>query len=213
MARIFVFADEAGNFDFSGGSGASRFFILTTVALEDCSVGDELLALRRQLAWEGVEQATVDFHATEELQAVRDRVFAVLGGLDFRVDVSIFNKVNVAPHLQADESRFYKQAWFLHFKHVVRQVENLGDEMLVIAAALGTKNLRAKFRAAVEDVVYQVASTIPARVAQWAGASDPCLWVADWCCWAVQRKWERGDSRSYDVISSKIKSEFVFFNR
>jgi hypothetical protein len=213
MARIFVFADEAGNFDFSGGRGASRYFILTTVALEDCSVGDALLALRRQLAWEGVEQATVDFHATEELQAVRDRVFALLGGLDFRVDVSIFNKAKVTPHLQADQSRFYKQAWFLHFKYVVRQIANTDDEMLVITAALGTKNLRAKFKAAVEDVVYQVAPTIPARVAQWAGASDPCLWLADWCCWAVQRKWERSDHRSHAFISSKIKSEFEFFNR
>jgi hypothetical protein len=24
----------------------------------------------------------------------------------------------------------------------------------------------------------------------------PGLWVADHCCWAIQRKWERGDTRS-----------------
>jgi hypothetical protein len=27
--------------------------------------------------------------------------------------------------------------------------------------------------------------------------SDPCLQVADYCTWAIQRKWERGDERSH----------------
>jgi hypothetical protein len=31
MARLSMFADECGNFDFSGAVGASRFFILVTV--------------------------------------------------------------------------------------------------------------------------------------------------------------------------------------
>ena len=57
MARIHVFADEAGNFDFSSRSGASRYFILTTVTIGDFGAGDALLALRRQLAWEGEPQA------------------------------------------------------------------------------------------------------------------------------------------------------------
>lgn len=47
-------ADEAGNFDFSGARGASRYFILTSVTVADCSVGEQLLALRRDLGWRGL---------------------------------------------------------------------------------------------------------------------------------------------------------------
>jgi len=42
----------------------------------------------------------------------------------------------------------------------------------------------------------------------WPPESDPCLQVADYCVWAIQRKWERDDSRSYDLIKDKIESEF-----
>jgi hypothetical protein len=54
MSRVFVFADEAGNFDFSRRAGASKYFILVTITLPDCSAGLALLELRRELAWEGM---------------------------------------------------------------------------------------------------------------------------------------------------------------
>jgi hypothetical protein len=35
--------------------------------------------------------------------------------------------------------------------------------------------------------------------------------VADYCCWALSRKWEKGDDRSYALIQDKIRSEFDVF--
>ena len=52
--RKYVFADEAGNFDFRDKSGASQFFILTTVTADSPDVGDDLLTLRRDLTWDGI---------------------------------------------------------------------------------------------------------------------------------------------------------------
>jgi hypothetical protein len=73
MPRISVFADESGNFDFSRKQGASRYFILTTIACPSFQVGDALLRLRREIAWEG-HGTDSEFHATTDTQAVRDRV-------------------------------------------------------------------------------------------------------------------------------------------
>jgi hypothetical protein len=42
--RWHIFADEAGNFDFSANRGASRYFILTTVTVSDWTVGNAPLA-------------------------------------------------------------------------------------------------------------------------------------------------------------------------
>ncbi len=68
MSRKYIFADEAGNLDFRPSChGATRYFILTTVTLEDCTLGDRLLALRRELLWQGFSLGEY-FHATEETQ-------------------------------------------------------------------------------------------------------------------------------------------------
>lgn len=76
MADRYVFSDEAGNFDFSRGSGASRYFILGTVTAGDCRIGDDLLQLRRDMGWRGIHLDKV-FHATEDPQNVRDEVFKI----------------------------------------------------------------------------------------------------------------------------------------
>ena len=44
-------------------------------------------------------------------------------------------------------------------------------------------------------------------------AADPCLQVADYCAWALQRKWERNDLRSYNLISDRITYEYDLWSR
>lgn len=203
---VYVFADEAGNFDFSRGRGASRYFTLVTVTLKTCEIGNRLLALRRDLGWRGIHLNSV-FHATEDPQSVRDEVFELIGSADFRIDATLLEKSKAQPHLCDDES-IYKMAWYLHLKHVAPQVVGHSDRLFVVAAGIGTKRKRGRFYDAVYDVVSQVARCRSYRVAFWPASNEPCLQVADYCTWAIQRKWERGDTRSYDLISDKIATEF-----
>jgi hypothetical protein len=210
MARKYLFADESGNFDFSRGPSATRYFILTTVSLTDCLVGNQLLELRRELAWEDRGLDT-NFHATTDLQATRDRVFEVLSAHDFRVDATILEKAKAKPSIRASEEYFYQLAWYLHMKYIAPQVVRPDDELLVVGASLGTKRKRAAFHSAITDVVRQVTPTAKFHVGAWDAVSEPCLQVADYCAWALQRKWERGDLRSYTLIREKIRTEFEPF--
>lgn len=201
MADRFVFADEAGNFDFSRRKGASRYFILTTVTMDDCGTGDALAHLRRSLTWQGISLPK-PFHATDDTPAVRDAVFELLMRSPIRIDATVLEKRKAEPHLQG-ELALYKMGWFLHFKYVAPLVATSQDRLLVVAASLGTKKTRRLFSDAVGDVVKQV-SPARHRVAFWAADSDPCIQVADYCCWAVQRAWEREDSTFLDLLGSKI---------
>jgi len=99
MADRYVFADEAGNFDFSLKVGASRYFILTTVTMDDCRVGDALAHLRRTLTWRG-HSLPVPFHATEDTPAVRSAVFDLLMRSSIRIDATVLEK-----HLQSEVDR------------------------------------------------------------------------------------------------------------
>jgi hypothetical protein len=205
MARQFLFADECGNFDFSGKAEASKYFILVTVSVGNYGIGDALLSLRRALAWEGIGLDR-EIHATTDFQSVRDRVFQVLDPFAFRVDATILEKAKVRSIHTSDE-RFYKAAWWLHMRYLAPRIVRGDDELLVVSASLGTRRTRARFRSEVEDVVRQVSPTATYRVASWDVASEPCLQVADYCAWAIQRKWERADTRSHVLIAEKIASE------
>lgn len=210
MSRIHVFADESGNFDFSRGSGASRYFILATVTTEDPRIGQALLDLRRALAWRGLGLNN-EFHATTDTQAVRDEMFQMLWNHSFRVDATILQKSKAQPSIRDTDEQFYKMAWYLHMKFLAPRIVAAHGELFVVGASLGTKKRRSAFHSAVVEVIAQVSPTTKCRVASWDASSDPCLQVADYCAWAIQRKWEHGDDRSQRLIASKITSEFAVF--
>lgn len=130
---------------------------------------------------------------------------------DFRIDITILEKRKTIPPLQENPDRFYKQAWLTHLKYVAPKIVTPDDELLVVGASLGTRKKQAVFLSDLTDVVQQVTPTATYRVAFWPASCDPCLQVADYCCWAVQREWERGDNRSYDLIKDKIVTEFDAF--
>ena len=208
--RKYIYADESGNFDFSRNPKASRYFILTTVMMENHKVATELFELRRELAWKGFN-LRVGFHATEDKQFVRDAVFSILQPHHFRVDATIIDKPKAQPQLRVSAMRFYKYAWFYHMKYVAPKVATKQDEMLVVAAAVATKQKATTFGDAIKDVMDQVSPTSALENALWPAASDPCLQVADYCSWAIQRKWETGDERSYQLISNKVTTEYDLF--
>jgi hypothetical protein len=209
-----VFGDEAGNLKFN--TKASRYFILTTVTLGDFTEADALLGLRRQLAWEGIATHP-EFHATEEHQSVRDRVFDVIETLDFSIDSTIYEKRKAIPRIRSSEADFYQFAWFYHLKYLAYRFNRTNLRLLVVpATVVGRGKKQAAFENAVRSVVWQVAWLADTRCAFWMARTDPCLWLADYCSWAIQRKYEhtwqgQPDTRSYDRIRPKIRSEFAIF--
>jgi hypothetical protein len=208
--RVYIFADEGGDLVFKPpGNGVSRYFTIGTVTMADCSVGAELLRLRRELAWSG--SILPAFHATTDKQRVRDRVFKVLAQADFRLDATILDKRKAQDHLRADPLYFFQEAWYLHAKWIAPRVVRPADELLVVASSLQINRKKKAAAYAVRDVVSQVSPTARSHVAFWPASNDPCLQAADYATWAIQRKYESGDTRSYDLISSKIKSEFQPF--
>lgn len=209
MPRVYVFADEGGDFVFKHGEGVSRYFIIGTVAMRETRIGLEVLNLRRELAWAGM--VLPEFHASHDKQRVRDRVFDVIARSNVRIDATILDKPKTQDHLRADPLRFYKQAWYLHFKYVAPRIAGSLDELFVVTSSLRIKRKKQAIHWAVQDVVHQVSPTAIFHTAFWPAVSDPCLQVADYATWAIQRKYELDDTRSYDHVSSKIGSEFQPF--
>ena len=201
--RKHLFVDEAGNFDFSSHVGASKYFILTSIVMEDCDPADRLLELRRRLVWEG-HPLTDAFHATSDKQAVRDRVFEAIVEMDVQIHCSIFEKRKTPPELH-DRLMFYRTAWFYHANMVIPPSVNSSDELMVVAASLGTRKEQIAIGKAINEMVRKShRNRDMTRMAYWPAATDPCLQIADYCCWAIQRLWERDDARSFQLIEHLV---------
>ena len=207
MPNKFVFADEAGCFTFNRGQNVSRYFLICTVIMDNCSIASDLLDLRRQLAWDGIELGDY-FHATTDKQTVRDRVSEVIASHSFTIQATIMEKSKAQPQVRISKSRFYQYAYFFHFKHGTARRLGYGAETLVTTASLGTKKERVAFANAVGNVLQQTGSAQSWRTDFMPCQADPCLQVADYCAWAIQRKWERSDCRSYDLIRTRITYEY-----
>jgi hypothetical protein len=208
VSRLFLFADEAGCFNFSRNPGASRYYIVCTIACGSCSqLGAALLDLRRELIW---DKAAIGeyFHAHEDKQAIRDRVFSLLSKHDFTIQATIMEKSKALPRIRPTNHRFYQYGWFYHFQYAAPKILQSVREMHITKASVGTHKGQVHFTNAVNDVVQQVIrGDIRWRTNFCRSIADPCLQAADYCTWAIQKKWERGDTRSYDLIKNKINHE------
>jgi hypothetical protein len=208
-----IFIDESGNFDFS--PNGTKFFILTAVSTTECP---ELLAgclrLRHRIAATGLDLE--EFHATEDRQAVRDQMFGLLEGhvahQCFKVDALIAQKNKTHPTIR-EETVFYSKLlktllhWlFCHRTHAA--VERIN----VWAARIGTRKKRVAFEKAVKSYLTQELKTsLPYDIFMHSSASHPMLQVADYCCWAINRKWKDGDLRPYSRIRRAVFTEFDIF--
>jgi hypothetical protein len=204
---LYIFSDESGCFTFSREQGASLYFMVCTITTRSCAVGDDLIHLKRRVIHEGHFSRDA-FHATDDPWPIRHRVFELIQQHDFRIDATILEKPKAQPHIRRTESRFYQYAWYYHLSYVAPKIVTAQDEVAISAASLETNRSKAHFKAAVNDVAQQVLPRTTWSVAFPAASTDPCIQVADYCAWAIQRKWERNDTTAYDMISDKISTEF-----
>lgn len=212
MARcLYIYLDEAGNFDFS--PTGTRYSMLGSIALErPFGFFTPMAELRLDLLEQGVEIER--FHASDDKQTTRNAVFGMLREhLDtLRIDATIIEKRKTGPALQAEE-QFYPRMLGYHLRHVLGYY-TLSDYSRVVILT-DTLPMQRKRRAIEKAVKQTLAEMLPQStqytVLHHDSRSALGLQVADYCTWAIYRKWDRADERSYGVIAPAVRSEFDIF--
>jgi hypothetical protein len=204
---MFIFGDESGDFKFRRATNVGRYFVLCTVRMDTCDVGHAILDLRRSMKRRRTAVGD-EFHATSDSNEVRTEVFNLLKTFKFDIDATLLDKPKAEPQTRPDEATFYKYTWYYHAKFLSKKVFPKSNDIYLCAAALETRVGRASFRSAFHEVFAQTAPH-PNFVLDFPFAvSDPCLQIADYCAWAIGRKWNRGRTDYYEHIQKFIRSEF-----
>lgn len=215
MPKVYIYADETGNLDYSGKSGSSDYFGFGT-AVFDSAHPEALwggLKLRARLAAGEDDREGVSlprgFHAINDTIATKTAMFAEIKKQAPRFDSTFLYKANAQDHVRAAGSmRLYKLAWFLHFKYVATKVSNPGDTLVVVVASLGTKARQSEAEAALRDVCQQINRKFVLCV--WDASTSWGIQVADYGLWAIQRHLEGRSGTWYEeFISDLSRTEYT----
>ena len=207
---LYIFLDESGNMDFS--ENGTRYFSLSSIAKErPFHAFKKLTEVKYDLVEKGVDIEY--FHASEDAQETRDRVFAVIRRhlAEVRVDTLVVEKRLVEVSRRKEE-RFYPEMLGILLGHVLATEDlNQFTEVIVFTDRLPIQRKRSAVEKAVKLTLTRILpSGVRYRVLHHDSKSNLDLQIADYINWAIYRKWDRKDARSYDLVKSAVRDEVLF---
>lgn len=189
------------------GSPYYHFGALTTT--NPLPLSAALTTLRYELIREGFEEER--FHATEDRQVVRDRVFSVLsstGGFEF--DAVVVDKRKTHPTLR-EESKFYPKLAGYLLQYVFNRYPDPTQRIVIITDRLPVQRKRSAVEKAFKTFIRGRLAERPFSILHHSSSAHLCLQAADYCTWAIHKKWRQNELRPLAQINRFVRSEFDIF--
>lgn len=150
------------------------------------------------------------FHATDDAPEVRAEFFRWIRTVPCSFEIVVARKISgiFARKHGSKEAEFYADI----LSHLIKNKLKLGEKLVLNIAERGrctrNHNLQSALTKATErflkkQEVADVASEVVFNVQ--TPRREPLLSVADYFCWAVQRVFERGETRFYDYLGEQIR--------
>ena len=208
---VYIFLDEGGNFDFST-SGSCYYTFTSVVMVRPFTFYSEFENYKYDVIEYG--KNLDKFHCAEDNAHVRGRVFGLIkDNLDkFRIDSVVVRKCKTGPALRPPE-KFYPRMLSYLLKHIIDKFNfDKVEEVIVITDSLPTKRNKRLFEKSIKKNLNEsLRKDACYRIIHHPSSAHYGLQIADYCNWAIMRKWERGDAEHYSTIRNAIKSEFNIF--
>lgn len=212
-SHLYIFLDEGGNFDFS--RKGSQFFTLTCVSktrpFQACPGLDDL---KYNLIESGIDVEF--FHCSQDSWPIREKVFSIIESNinNIQIDTLIVEKRKTGPALR-DIKRFYPEMLGYLLRYILKgaPLSTINEVIIITDSIPVNKRKRAVEKAIKTTLKKMLPQGVKYRIMHHASKSSFGLQIADYCNWAIFRKWETGDTDSYNKISQGIKSEFDIFRR
>ena len=153
------------------------------------------------------------FHCYNDRKGILGKVFDIIAGnlSAVYVDSLIVEKRKTDPALTVD-NRFYPEMLGNLLKYVLPRDPNPGaSEVIIITDTIPVNKKRRAVEKAVRTTLSDVLPRTKYRILHHQSRSHYGLQIADYCCWAMFRKYERGDLAYLNRIGRAVRSEFDIF--
>jgi len=216
---LYIFLDEGGNLDFSK-NGTSYFSLTSLTTIRNWDNIHEALSIERYKLLESDYKINEEeyFHACEDNNYIRSKIFDLINknikaNDKTKLDSVIVEKRKTIPHLQ-DIKHFYPKILDYLIKHIIKNTDLQEiNKIIVITDKLPLSKKRKTVEKSIKQNLAEALKPIGIkyRIFHHSSKTHFGLQIADYCNWAILRKWERKEDLYYNKIKDLIKSEFDIF--
>jgi len=223
MGNWYIFIDESWEKHHS--SKSSKYFMLHGLVVNnlDYQVIWDLIKLRLDIHSNEKDKPN-KFHASEDMQIVRDNVFDIIKKLDDKKDNFAFSVI-----LEKSKWFNWKNAFDKHHQNACKWLlwwalhdltwRDEDNELIICFDSMPWSDNKSKsmmikwMKLAIADYLEKKNFKWKFTVFHQESAQNPYLQIIDYIWWAIYRKYEKEDDRSYDIISKYIINIFKPFTK
>lgn len=220
----YFFVDEAGDPTFFnrkgqnivGRSGCSRILILGFIRTNQPDMlRKSILSLKNEIVndpyYDGVpslEKTKINFHAKNDIPEIREKVFRKIATLDFKAEFFVARKkeeIFLKRH-RGKENLFYDDLITKLFENKLHKTE----KNVIYFATRGNKARQKPLEEAIQiatltfEKKWGVKNENQIEILPQSPVGEPCLQIADYMNWAVQRAIIKKEDRFFKTIENKI---------
>lgn len=155
-----------------------------------------------------VKKSIISFHAKDDCPEVREKVYKLLLSLDFKAEFIVARKnINIFnTRHKGKQSIFYDDLFSKLFENKL----HLANSNKIYYAVRGNRDRQEPITEAVQAAIlafeskWKIKNDSSIEVYPQSPIGEPCLQVADYMNWAVQRGFERREDRYLNFVGEKI---------
>lgn len=226
------FLDEAGDTTFYGKGkrliigeqGVSKSFMIGMLKLNDPleDVRYKIINLKNDIlnntyinsvpsVKKKIQNNTYYFHATDDIPEVRMKFYELIKSIGCSFEAVVGRKIPeiYEKSYKSLENEFYADLLSNLLKNKFTAMNKMVLNIAERGSSTNNKNLEKAINTAKSIFIEnnldkEILTNINFNIQN--HTSEPILNIADYFCWAIQRVFERGETRYYDFISDKITS-------
>jgi len=216
--------DEAGDPTFFnrkgvnivGQEGCSKILVLGFIrTTKPDALRKSIISLKDEIAsdpyYKGVpslEKTKICFHAKNDIPEIREKVFRKIAALDFKAEFFVARKTEAIflKRHRSKENLFYDDLITKLFENKLHKTER----NLIYFATRGNKTRQKPLEEAIQiatltfEKKWGVKNIGQIKILPQSPVGEPCLQIADYMNWAIQRAFIKKEDRFLKVIEDKI---------
>ena len=206
---LYLYLDESGDlgFDFVNKK-PTDFFAVSILAIDEQNANRQLsnavkMVLRRK---------STKTNKLRELKGsltpfnIKTYLYKKIKDMDFALYTVILDKKKSYKSLWNDKERIYSHIAYL----VLEKIPLDGRRPLInfiIDRSKSKENIRAFDKYILLQMKGKIDPSVPLKIFHVESNASYCLQAADLFCWGIFRKYEKQDTKWYDIFKDKIKYE------